>query len=449
MATNNVINDAAPSLTVTGGLTVTSGNTTLTPIESTAATGVVTINSSGVLSHVETGVQGTVFIGSSTSPKFLAVGTSGARLVSQGSGFDPQWLSGYGLTQYAVVVGSSSGSITSLPAGTTGQCLMGNTGANPSVTGSPSYSGTLTASSGNITITSGNLALPSTTASVGWIKGVTSDTTYPFAYAYGVSNLNLGDQAGNTGTVNTATITNCIFVGYSSGSTASTSDSNITCIGVGAASGFSGGVSHWTVFGEGASIAGVGAYGTAVGYLAGGSYPYSTSFGERSSTAYNSTSSIFIFAGEYIGSPSNHNPNLLFIGDTTGNGSPGQINATYISGIQTIGITGTAVKVSTSDQLGVASSSEKFKENIQNLSGNNDKIMQLRPVSFTYKQDESQHQQYGLIAEEVAEIYPELICYASDGSSFSVHYDKLPVILLQEIQQLNKRTDALEFKRGR
>jgi hypothetical protein len=72
--------------------------------------------------------------------------------------------------------------------------------------------------------------------------------------------------------------------------------------------------------------------------------------------------------------------------------------------------------------------------------------MSLRPVSFSYKKDEEKTKQYGLIAEEVAEIFPELMYCDKDGKPFSVFYEKLPAILLNELQKLINRTDALELK---
>jgi hypothetical protein len=62
----------------------------LTPIKSTAATGVVTVNSSGVLAKVETGAAGTVFVGTSTSPKFLTGGTTG-QIFRATTSSDPSW----------------------------------------------------------------------------------------------------------------------------------------------------------------------------------------------------------------------------------------------------------------------------------------------------------------------------------------------------------------------
>ena len=65
-------------------------------------------------------------------------------------------------------------------------------------------------------------------------------------------------------------------------------------------------------------------------------------------------------------------------------------------------------------------------------------ILQLRPVTFRYKQasaDGSKPRQYGLIAEEVAEVYPDLVVYNTDGEVETVQYRKLTTMLLNELQK--------------
>src|SRR5262249_11872540 len=59
---------------------------------------------------------------------------------------------------------------------------------------------------------------------------------------------------------------------------------------------------------------------------------------------------------------------------------------------------------------------------------------QLRPVTFRYKQDAQGQQQYGLIAEEVAKVYPELVTKGADGKVESVQYHELIPMLLNEVQ---------------
>jgi len=68
-------------------------------------------------------------------------------------------------------------------------------------------------------------------------------------------------------------------------------------------------------------------------------------------------------------------------------------------------------------------------------------LFQLRPVSFRYKQaygDGSKPIQYGLIAEEVAEVFPELAVRSATGDIETVHYETLSVLLLNELQEQQK-----------
>jgi hypothetical protein len=135
--------------------------------------------------------------------------------------------------------------------------------------------------------------------------------------------------------------------------------------------------------------------------------------------------------------------NVLRIGGGTGTGN-GQINASYISGISGITVTGTAVLVSAANQLGIAVSSAKYKENIKDMGSASDNILKLKPKTFTYK--DSSEIRYGLIAEEVAEIYPNLVVYDQNGDPQTVMYQELPSLLLNELKKALKRINVLEKK---
>jgi hypothetical protein len=62
-------------------------------------------------------------------------------------------------------------------------------------------------------------------------------------------------------------------------------------------------------------------------------------------------------------------------------------------------------------------------------------LLKLRPVTFRYKNDQSGTLQYGLVAEEVAKIYPELVVYGTDGKVMTVRYSILSAMLLNELQK--------------
>ena len=138
--------------------------------------------------------------------------------------------------------------------------------------------------------------------------------------------------------------------------------------------------------------------------------------------------------------------NVIRISDPLTSGSY-PASTCYIGGIYGVNIgTGSAILVNaTSGQLGTIVSSRRYKENIQDIS-DSQKIQKLRPVSFTYKSDKSESVQYGLIAEEVEAVYPELVQYNSLGEPETVSYHLLPALLMKEIQRLNDRIDQLERK---
>jgi len=121
-------------------------------------------------------------------------------------------------------------------------------------------------------------------------------------------------------------------------------------------------------------------------------------------------------------------------GDTIRIGSSNQ-KATYIAGIYGTSVSGNAVVVNSSGQLGVVVSSERFKTDIQSMGSASDKLQQLRPVTFHLKTDPQGNLQYGLIAEEVAKVYPDLVIRDESGRIDGVRYDELTPLLLNQLQQ--------------
>ena len=81
----------------------------------------------------------------------------------------------------------------------------------------------------------------------------------------------------------------------------------------------------------------------------------------------------------------------------------------------------------------------RYKENVQDLEDSS-KVMQLRPVTFDWKKD--QKHDIGLIAEEVAELYPELV--ETNGDITGVKYTKLTALLIKTVQEQNARIEKLE-----
>lgn len=105
------------------------------------------------------------------------------------------------------------------------------------------------------------------------------------------------------------------------------------------------------------------------------------------------------------------------------------------------------VLIDSNGQLGTCSSSRRYKDNIKNLSPHlAQQVLQLNPVSFTYKQEKSGHSTYGLIAEEVELILPQLVTYKEDGQPETIMYQHLIPLLLHVIKQQDLRLSALEAK---
>jgi hypothetical protein len=140
--------------------------------------------------------------------------------------------------------------------------------------------------------------------------------------------------------------------------------------------------------------------------------------------------------------------------DTTRIGS-GQARA-FIAGVRGAA-TGNAdaipVLVDSAGQLGTTSSSRRYKRDIRSLAGAPESraLARLRPVSFRYTEehapgDQSTH--YGLIAEEVEEVLPELVV-SEDGRPETVAYQELPPLLLAELQRQRSRFDRLKARVAR
>jgi hypothetical protein len=108
---------------------------------------------------------------------------------------------------------------------------------------------------------------------------------------------------------------------------------------------------------------------------------------------------------------------------------------TFIAGISGTTVSGADVIVSSNGQLGVATSSARYKHDIRDIGNASDGLMKLRPVSFRYNNDPSKTVQYGLVAEEVERVYPELVTYGPDGKVQSVRYLELTAMLLNELQK--------------
>jgi hypothetical protein len=128
-------------------------------------------------------------------------------------------------------------------------------------------------------------------------------------------------------------------------------------------------------------------------------------------------------------------------------GTVGIQTATFVAGISgTTSSGGVAVFVNGNGQLGTATSSRRVKEDIREIAEESDGLMRLRPVAFRYKPqiDPTGLAQYGLIAEEVADVYPELVVYDREGRPETVRYHLVNALLLNEVQKQHRAAEAHE-----
>jgi hypothetical protein len=136
--------------------------------------------------------------------------------------------------------------------------------------------------------------------------------------------------------------------------------------------------------------------------------------------------------------------NTIRIG-TSGSGD-GQQSTCYVAGIAGVTVANSAAVLinTTTGQLGTVVSSQRYKDNIVPMGSESDFIHQLKPSTFTFKCDSKKIKQYGLIAEQVEEVAPQLVSYNADGLPETVRYHELASLLLNEIQKLRKEIDDLK-----
>ena len=118
--------------------------------------------------------------------------------------------------------------------------------------------------------------------------------------------------------------------------------------------------------------------------------------------------------------------------------------STFVAGIAGTPLSGSQVVVTSTGQLGIIGSSSRFKRDTQAMGQRSLGLLQLRPVTFRYKQDPKGTRQYGLIAEDVAKVYPELVTRGSNGEMQSVQYHELVPMLLNELQRQEREPPGAE-----
>jgi Chaperone of endosialidase len=162
-----------------------------------------------------------------------------------------------------------------------------------------------------------------------------------------------------------------------------------------------------------------------------------------------------LFAGDFVTSANN----VICIG--TGLSGANVSDSCFIDNIR--GVTAQnanaiSVVIDSAGQLGTMSSSRRFKKEVKPMDNTSEAILGLKPVTFHYENDKTDTPQFGLIAEEVAEVNPDLVVRDERGEIYSVRYDAVNAMLLNEflkeheafveehlkVQQQKKEIDVLK-----
>ena len=128
-------------------------------------------------------------------------------------------------------------------------------------------------------------------------------------------------------------------------------------------------------------------------------------------------------------------------------GNTGAQSAAFVAGVRGVAIAAAQpVGVNTAGQLGVRASSARFKEAISSMDKASEAILALRPVSFRYQKslDPKGVPQFGLVAEEVAKVNPDLVVPDEEGKPFSVRYEEVSVMLLNEFLKEHRTVQELK-----
>jgi trimeric autotransporter adhesin len=132
--------------------------------------------------------------------------------------------------------------------------------------------------------------------------------------------------------------------------------------------------------------------------------------------------------------------NTIRIGNMT-------ITDTYIRGIRGVTIaSGAPVLVAANDQLGTMTSSKRFKDAIKPMDNASEALFGLKPATFHYKKeiDPKGTAQFGLVAEDVEKVNPDLVVRDKEGKPYSVRYDQVNAMLLNEFLKEHKKVEQQE-----
>jgi Chaperone of endosialidase len=157
-----------------------------------------------------------------------------------------------------------------------------------------------------------------------------------------------------------------------------------------------------------------------------------------SNTTGNGNTALGVLAGTNVTTANN----VICIGSNVAGAN--MSDSCFIGNIyNTTTVSGTTLPVIVSDQgqLGTTPSSRRFKHEIKPMNNASEAILALKPVTFHYKSDETNTPQFGLIAEEVAEVNPNLVVRDKDGQIYTVRYDAVNAMLLNEFLKEHRKVE--------
>jgi hypothetical protein len=168
--------------------------------------------------------------------------------------------------------------------------------------------------------------------------------------------------------------------------------------------------------------------------------------------AHNTTGSFNIAVGINAGSGLTTGSNNIDIGSRGAAGEARKIrigtagtqNGTFVAGIRgitTANANAVPVVIDSAGQLGTVSSSRRFKSGIKPMDQTSEAILGLNPVTFHYKSDNTGRLQFGLIAEEVAKVNPDLVVREENGEIYTVRYEAVNAMLLNEFLKAHRKLD--------
>ncbi len=327
---------------------------------------------------------------------------------------------------------------------TVGTSLILDSAANLSIDGF-SLSGGSLGLTGDLSVSGSLIAACDLSVGCNLDIGNSSDATHgninkngsPFLSNFGLDNTFVGVNSGNftmTGTNNTGIGAFALAVTTTGGNNVAVGSSALTANGIG--------VENVAVGMQALNFNTTGDANTAVGFQA---------------LLNNTTGTNNIAIGDGAGSALTTSSNNIHIGNSglLGDsniiriGTAGTHTATFISGIRgaTTGIPNAlTVLIDGNGQLGTISSSKRYKENIEKIDRTwlLERFARIIPVTFSYKQDPESRRTFGMIAEELSDVMPELVIRDKDGNPETIAYHLFTPLLIAVIQNLTERIEKLE-----